>query len=262
MLLSRHTKRRTFISLLGGAAAWPLAARAQQAAMPVIGFLSTRSPDESAHQLVAFQRGLVENGYVEGQNVTIEYRWALGQYDQMPSLAAELVRRSVAVLVAVGGDPSALAAKAATATISIVATFAGDPVKQDLVASLNRPGRNVTGISNLLTTFEPKRFGLLRELVPKAATVGILFNPNYPTAASQLSEMQEAARATGVRSHVVRASTDREIDIAFESIAQHRIPALAVAAGAWHPRTCSDRDLGNRDRPPRLFPAEFDGHLD
>jgi putative ABC transport system substrate-binding protein len=224
-------KRREFITLVGGvAAAWPLTARAQQPAMPVIGFLSTTSPDSSTHHLVAFHRGLAENGYVEGQNVTIEYRWALGQYDQMPSLAAELVRRSVAVLVAVGGDPSAIAAQAATATISIVATFAGDPVKQGLVASLNRPGRNVTGISNLLTTFEPKRFGLLRELVPKAATVGILFNPNYPTAASQLSEMQEAARATDVRSHVVRASTDRDIDIAFESIAQHHIPALAVAA--------------------------------
>src|SRR5262245_57809472 len=163
-------RRRDFITLIGGAAVWPVGAPAQQAAMPVIGFLSTRSPNESAHQLVAFHRGLAENGYVEGQNVTIEYRWALGQYDQMPSLAAELVRRSVAVLVAVGGDPSAIAAKAATATISIVATFAGDPVKQDLVASLNRPGRNVTGISNLLTTFEPKRFGLLHELVPKTAT--------------------------------------------------------------------------------------------
>src|SRR5262245_26183553 len=160
--------------------------------MPVIGFLSTSFPDESAHLLVAFHRGLTENGYVEGQNVTIEYRWALGQYDQMPSLATELVRRSVAVLVAVGGGPSAIAAKIATATMSIVATFAGDPVNQGPVASLNRPGGNLTGISNLLTTFEPKRFGLLRELVPKAATVGILLNPNYPTAASQLGEMQEA----------------------------------------------------------------------
>jgi len=228
--------------------------RAQQAVMPVIGFLSTRTPDESAHQLVAFRRGLAENGYVEGQNVMIEYRWALGRYDQMPSLAAELVHRSVAVLVAVGGDPSALAAKAATATIPIVATFAGDPVQEGLVARLNRPGSNVTGISTLLTTFEPKRFGLLRELAPKAATVGILFNPNYPTAANQLSEMQEAARATGVRSHVVRASTDREMDVAFESIAQHRIPALAVAAD---PFLLARRDkvvaLAARYRVPAMY---------
>jgi putative tryptophan/tyrosine transport system substrate-binding protein len=140
------------------------------------------------------------------------------------------VRRPVAVLVSVGGEPSALAAKAATATIPVVATFAGDPVKQGLVASLNRPGENVTGISNLITTLEPKRFGLLRELVPQAVMVGVLLNPNYPKAANQLSEMQEAARAVGVRTHVVRASTDREIDIAFESVARHRIPALAVAA--------------------------------
>ncbi len=224
-------RRREFITLFGGtAAAWPLAARAQQAAMPVVGFLSTRSPDESAHQLAAFRRGLSEHGYVEGGNVTIEYRWAEGQYDRLPAMASDLVRRQVTVLVAGGGDPSALAAKAATATIPVVATFASDPVKQGLVASLNRPGGNVTGISNLIATLEPKRFGLLRELVPQAVMVGVLLNPNYPTAANQLSEMQEAARAVGVQTNVVRASTDREIDIAFESVAQHRIPALAVAA--------------------------------
>jgi putative ABC transport system substrate-binding protein len=198
--------------------------------MPVVGFLSTRSPDESANQLAGFRRGLAENGYVEGQNVTVEYRWALGQYDRMPMLAAELVRQSVAVLVSVGGEPSVFAAKAATATIPIVATFADDPVKQGLVTSLGRPGGNVTGVSNLITTLEPKRFGLLRQVVPQAVIVGILLNPSYPTAASQLSEMQEAARTVEVQTHVLRASTDPEIDIAFESVARHRIPALAVAA--------------------------------
>jgi putative tryptophan/tyrosine transport system substrate-binding protein len=224
-------RRREFIALLGGAAvAWPLAARAQQPVMPVVGLLSTRSPDESANQLAGFRRGLAETGYVESQNITVEYRWALGQYDRMPTLAAELVRRSVAVLVSVGGEPSALAAKAATATIPIVATFADDPVKQGLVASLSRPGGNVTGISNLITTLEPKRFGLLRELVPQAAIVGVLLNPSYPTAASQLSEMQEAARTVAVQTHILRASIDSEIDVAFDSIARHRIPALAVAA--------------------------------
>jgi len=198
--------------------------------MPVVGFLSTRSPDESANQLAGFRRGLAENGYAEGQNVTVEYRWALGQYDRMATLAAELVRQSVAVIVSVGGEPSVFAAKAATATIPIVATFADDPVKQGLVASLSRPGGNVTGVSNLITTLEPKRFGLLRQVVPQAVIVGILINPSYPTAASQLSEMQEAARTVEVQTHVLRASTDSEIDIAFESVAQHRIPALAIAA--------------------------------
>jgi putative tryptophan/tyrosine transport system substrate-binding protein len=228
-------RRRAFITLLGGAAAaWPLAARAQQPAMPVIGFLSTRSPDESAHLVAAFRRGLAENGTVEGQNVTIEYRWALGEYERMPTLAAELVGRRVAVMVAVGGEPAARAGKAATAMIPIVATFAADSVGSGFVASLNRPGANVTGISVLSAMMEPKRLGLLRELAPQAATVGVLLNPNLPPAASQLRDLQEAARAIGVELHVLRASTDREIDAAFEAVAQHRIPALVAAADPFH----------------------------
>jgi putative tryptophan/tyrosine transport system substrate-binding protein len=229
-----HMQRREFITLIGGAAAaWPLAARAQQPAMPVIGFLSTRSPDESAHLVAAFRRGLAENGYVDGQNVTIEYRWALGQNDRLPALAAELARRLVAVLVSVGAEPSARAAKAATATIPIVSVFAADPVASGLVASLNRPGGNVTGISNLSATLEAKRLGLLHELVPQAATIGILLNPTFPSAASQLRDIQEAARTIGLQLHVLRASTDREIDTAFESVAQNRIPALAVAVDTF-----------------------------
>ena len=222
-------KRREFITLLGGAAAWPLAARAQQLAIPVIGYLSTRSPDESAHLLAAFHRGLAENGFVEGQNVRVEYRWALGEYGRLPAQAAELVRRPVAVLAATGGEPAALAAKAATATIPVAATFAGDPVKQGLVASLSRPGGNITGISNLATTLEAKRLGLLHDLVPQAATIGVLLNPASSTAANQLSDLQEAARTIGLQLHVLRASTDGEIAAAFESVAQNRIPALAVA---------------------------------
>jgi putative ABC transport system substrate-binding protein len=223
-------KRREFITLLGGAAAtWPLAARAQQPAMPVIGYLSTRAPDESAHLLAAFRRGLAENGFVGGQNVTVEYRWALGEYDRLPAQAAELVHRPVAVLAGTGGEPAALAAKAATATIPVVATFAGDPVKQGLVASLSRPGGSVTGISNLATTLEAKRLGLLHDLVPQAATIGVLLNPASSTAANQLSDLQEAARTIGLQLHVLRASTDGEIDAAFESVAQNRIPALAMA---------------------------------
>jgi putative tryptophan/tyrosine transport system substrate-binding protein len=226
-----NIERRKFIAALGGAAAaWPLAARAQQPAMPVIGFLSSRSPEESTHLLAAFRRGLAENGYAEGQNVTIEYRWALGQYDRLAALTAELVRRPVAVIIAVGGEPAARAAKAGTATIPIVATFSADPVASGLIVSLSRPGGNVTGVSNLSTAMEAKRFGLLRELVPQAAIVGVLLNPSFPLAASQLKDMQEAARALNLQLDVLQSSTDREIETAFESVAQHAIPALAVAA--------------------------------
>jgi putative tryptophan/tyrosine transport system substrate-binding protein len=229
--LRADMKRREFIKLLGGAAAaWPLAAHAQQSVMPVVGFLTTRSSDESAYLTAAFRRGLAENGYVEGQNVAIEYRWAEGQYDRLPTLAAELVGRSVALLVAVGGDPAALAAKAATSTIPIVFIIGNDPVKLGLVASYNRPGGNVTGINILTNTLEAKRLGLLHELVPQATTIAYLLNPNFSPAAGELDEMQEAARASGLQLYVLRASTDREIDAAFESVAQHHIPALAVAA--------------------------------
>jgi putative tryptophan/tyrosine transport system substrate-binding protein len=223
-------KRREFITLLGGAAAaWPLAARAQQPAMPVIGYLSARSPEDTAHLVPAFRQGLGESGFVEGQNVTIEYRWALGQVDRLPALAAELAGRPVAVIVTTGGDPTALAAKAATSTIPIVFSM-GDPVKAGLAASYNRPGGNATGIDILSDTLESKRLGLLRELVPQAVTIGFLLNPNFP---SESKDVQEAARAIGLQIHVLRANTDREIEAAFETIAQHRIAALAVGASPF-----------------------------
>jgi putative ABC transport system substrate-binding protein len=227
-------QRRVFITLLGGAAAsLPLAARAQQAAMPVIGFLSPRSPDESAHLVGAFRRGLAETGAVEGQNLAVEYRWAMGEYDRLPMMAAELVRRPVAALVTVGGEPSALAAKAATSTIPIVAIFTADPVERRLVASLNRPGGNVTGISALNGTLEAKRLGLLHDLAPQATTLGVLLNPTFPAAASQLKDMREAARAIGLQLHVLNAGTDPEIDTAFEAIARNSIPALVVAVDSF-----------------------------
>ena len=227
-------RRREFIALLGGAAAaWPLAARAQQPAMPVIGYLSARSPEDTTHLVAAFRRGLAENGYVEGQNVTIEYRWALGQYDRLPAMAAELAGRLVTVLVATGGEPAALAAKAATSTIPIVFATGGDAVKAGLVASYNRPGGNVTGIDILTATLEPKRLGLLRELVPQAETIGFLLNPDYGPSESQSSDVQAAARALGLQIHVLRANTDREIEAAFETVAQQHIAALAVAAGPF-----------------------------
>src|SRR6516162_7751264 len=229
--MASYIRRRNFLATLGGAAAaWPLAARAQQPAMPVIGFLNTRSADVSSHLVAALRRGLAENGYVEGQTVTVEYRWANGQYDRLPALAAELANRPMAVLVATGGEPAATAAKAATSTIPIVFGIGGDPVKLGLVASYNRPGGNATGINILTNVLAAKRLGLLHELVPKVITVGFLINPIFRTAESPLSDTQEAARTIGVQLHVLRASTDHEIDTAFESVAQQGISALAVAA--------------------------------
>jgi len=226
-------KRREFITLLGSMlTAWPLAARAQQAAMPVIGYLSARSPEDTTHLVAAFRRGLAENGCVEGQNVAIEYRWALGQVDRLPALAAELAGRSVAILVATGGESAALAAKAATSTIPIVFSM-GDPVKAGLAASYNRPGGNATGINLLTDTMEAKRLGLLHELVPQAATIGFLLNPNFPSAEEQTKDMQEVARAIGEHIRILRANTDREIEAAFKTVAQDRIGALAVAASPF-----------------------------
>ena len=224
-------KRREFIMLIGGAAAaWPLAVRAQQAAMPVIGYLSARSPDDTAHLVVAFRKGLSESGFVEGQNVTIEYRWALGQHDQLPALALELVQRPVDVIVSTGGESAALAAKRATSTIPIAFVIGSDPVVLGLAASYNQPGGNATGINILTAALEPKRLGILHQLVPQAETIAALLNPNFPSYERQLRDVQEAARAMGLKIHVLRAATDREIDTGFETVAQEHIAAITVAA--------------------------------
>ena len=228
-------KRREFITLLGGAAAapsmfWPRLASAEQATMPVIGFLSSRSPAESSHLVAAFRAGLQAGGYVEGQNVAIEYRWAEGQYDRLPALAVDLVRRGVAVLATTGGEPSALAAKAATSTIPIVFTVGGDPVKIGLVASLNRPGGNATGVSLLTTVPEAKRLGLLYELVPNAALIGVLINPNYQGAEAQSREVQDAARAIDRRIEIATAGNDRQLEAAFGTLVQQHADALLVGA--------------------------------
>src|SRR6516162_9463065 len=209
-------RRREFIALLGGAAtAWPLAARAQQPAMPVIGFLNGASPATWARSVAAFRQGLGEAGYVEHPNVGIEYRWAEGQVDRLPALASELVRAQVAVICA-GSPPAALAAKAATTTIPVVFTSGEDPIKLGLVASYNRPGANVTGVALLVDVLGAKRLGLLREIVPAATLIAVLLNPTWATFDTQLKDVQEAARAVGQQIQVLRANTEREIDAAFE----------------------------------------------
>ena len=224
-------KRREFITLVGGTAlAWPLAARAQQPAMPMIGFLSSRSPDEAKQSVTAFRSGLRTTGHVGGQNVVIEYRWAEGEYSRLPELAADLVQRGVAVLAATGGEPSALAAKAATSTIPIVFTIGGDPVKVGLVGSLNRPGGNATGVSLLTSLAETKRLGLLNEVVPAAGVFGVLMNPNYQGAQDQSRELQVAGRAIGRPIQIVNAGNDQELEEAFATFARGRVAALLVVA--------------------------------
>jgi len=229
--MTAKMKRREFITLLGGAAAaWPIAARAQQPAMPVIGWLSSRSPGESKHLVDAFRSGLQTLGYVEGKNVAIHFRWAEGQYDRLPAMAAELVREKVAVLATLGGEPSALAAKAATSTIPIVFNVGGDPVKAGLVASLNRPGGNATGVSLLTFAPEAKRLGLLHEVVPNTEVIGALINPNYQGAEDQWREVQDAARAIDRRVERALAASEQELEPAFEALVQKQVAALLVTA--------------------------------
>jgi ABC-type uncharacterized transport system substrate-binding protein len=226
--------RRAFVFALGSsAAAWPLAARAQQAAMPVIGFLGTTTPDDFADRVAAFREGLKEAGYIEGQNVAIEYRWPEGNYDRLTALAADLVRRQVAVIAAVGGEPSPLAAKAATATIPIVFSMGGDPVRLGLVASLNRPGGNITGVNFFQSELGAKRLGLLRELLPKATVIGMLVNPTFADAETHVRDVKEAALPLGLRIHVVRARTTDEFDTAFATLVQQKIGALLLANDAF-----------------------------
>jgi putative ABC transport system substrate-binding protein len=221
-------RRREFISLLGSAAAWPLGALAQQPAMPVIGFLGSASPDTYMVRLQTFRQGLKEEGYVEGQNVAIEYRWASGHNDRLPMLAAELVRRRV-TMIAAGGTPSAVAAKAATATIPIVFETGTDPVALGLVASLNRPGGNLTGVTNLTVEVGPKRLELLRELMPTATNVAVLVNPTSGVLTEQfLRDLQAAAPALGMQLHVLHASAERDFDRVFSTLGQLRADALFI----------------------------------
>jgi putative tryptophan/tyrosine transport system substrate-binding protein len=232
--MASHLGRRKFLATLGGAvAAWPLRVRAQQPAMPVIGFLNGQSVRPWAARLDAFRKGLNESGYDEGRNVAIEYRWAEGQPDRLPALAIDLVQRQVAVIIATGGSNPAIAAKAATSTIPIVFTSNDDPRKYGLVASLNRPGGNVTGVSWFSAELGPKRLALLRELLPNAMTVAVLRNPNSAEQADQPAELQKAARTLGLQLLVLNVTTPNEIDTAFATVVQERIGALIVAGDSF-----------------------------
>jgi putative tryptophan/tyrosine transport system substrate-binding protein len=232
--------RRAFITLLGGSAAWPLAARGQQAVMPVVGFLRSTSANASTDLVVALRRGLAEAGYTEGQNIAIEYRWAENPEVRLPELADDLVRRQCALIIA-AGDAAAQAAKAATMTIPIVFATGEDPVKVGLVSRLNRPGSNITGISFYNSAdLESKQLALLREVVPKAAVIGLLVNPTMAAAQSQESDAQVAARALGLQLFVVNAGSERDFDTAFATLARERVEALLIAGNALF--------TGQRDR--------------
>jgi putative tryptophan/tyrosine transport system substrate-binding protein len=250
-------KRCEFITLLGGAAAaWPLAARAQQPAVPVVGFVSSRSLDGSTRHAAAYVKGLGETGYVEGQNVLVEYHWLSGQHDRLPSLMADLARRRVAVIATLG-DPPTLAAKAASATIPIAFGFSTDPVGHGLVASLARPGGNATGINFLQTEVLAKRLGLLHELVPKAVRVAALINPtNPPSAESTLRDVPEAARTIGLQIQILNASTNREIEAAFATIVRNHAEALLVAPdGFFNARRVQFATLAMRYGIPAAYAA-------
>jgi putative tryptophan/tyrosine transport system substrate-binding protein len=247
-------KRRKFIALLGGVAAWPLAARAQQPAMPVIGFLNSQSRQEWRGPTEVFLQGLGDAGYVEGRNVAIEYRFAERRVDQLPALAADLVRRQVAVIVTSGGDAAARAAKAATDVIPIVFIAGGDPVTTGFVASLARPGGNATGVTLITATLEPKRLEFLREAVPSLTTVALLANPDNPRFADDIKTMQEAAQSMGVAVHVLSARNGTEVDMAFAALAQRRVDGLLVMSD---PLVLSERDrltsLAARHAVPAIY---------
>jgi putative ABC transport system substrate-binding protein len=249
-------RRREFIKLVGGAAvAWPLPSNAQLP-LPVIGFLNSRSPGEAASDLAGFRQGLAEAGYVENQNVTIEYRWAENRYERLPEQAAELVSRRVAVIAATGGPVTGLAVKAATTTIPFVFISGQDPVKLGFVASFAKPGGNATGVNMFITAVEAKRLGLLHELAPAAFRIAVIVNPNSPELDTQLSDMQTAVRAIGKELNVLRASNEREIDSAFAAFAQAGAEALLVAGDPVF-NSLRERIVGlaTRIRVPAIYEA-------
>ena len=248
-------KRREFITFLGGAvAAWPLAVRAQQAAMPVVGFLGSRSPDDSANLVAAFRAGLSETGFVEGRNVILEFRWAEDQYDRLPMLAADLVAHRVAVIAAAGGNPAGLAAKAATTKIPIIFLTGADPVQFGLVKSLSRPDGNLTGVAVLTNTLAPKQLELLREVAPKATVAAFLVNPKNPLAESDTRDVQSAAGTTGQQILILSASNDSDLDNAFAALVQQKAGALLVQSDPFfNSRPDKIVALAGRDAIPAIY---------
>jgi putative ABC transport system substrate-binding protein len=247
-------RRREFIAGLGSAAAWPVAARAQQPVMPVVGWLSSQSADDDTNRTVPFLQGLKEAGFVEGQNVAVEYRYAENQYDRLPALAADLVRRRVAGIVAVGTEAT-LEAKAATTIIPIVFVTGGDPVALGLVASLNRPGANLTGTAGLYSELAPKRLQLLRELVPDAAVFGVLADPAFPDIQSQIADLQAAAPTLGLQLIFVDARTDSDLEPAFATFLQQRVAAVLVTNSSFfNRRTAQLAALAARHALPTMYP--------
>jgi putative ABC transport system substrate-binding protein len=249
-------RRREFITILAGVAGiWTLDARAQQSDIPVIGFLSSASPKAYAGRVAGFRKGLNESGYIDGQNVTIEFRWAQGQYDRLPMFAADLVQQKVAVIVSSGGDVAALSAKAATSSIPIVTVSGSDPVKAGLVASFNRPGGNVTGASFVATELETKRLEILRDVVPAAAVIGVLINPSNPAAESRSKDLQMAARTLERNIHIVSASSESDLETAFATLIQQRADALLISTDSFF---TSQRDrlvgLAARHALPTIYP--------
>jgi putative tryptophan/tyrosine transport system substrate-binding protein len=251
--LGADMRRREFITLLGGAAAWPLVADAQQQPMPVIGFLNGASPGKYAPYVTGFLQGLEETGYIEGQSVAIEYRWAEGQYNRLPGMAADLVRRQVAVIAA--NTPATAAAKGATTKIPIVFVSGDDPVANGLVTSLNRPGGNVTGVSLISSALGAKQLGLLHELVPSVASIAVLVNPANPTAKPNIRDAEEAARSLGQQIHILNAGTETEIDTAFATLAHVRAGALVVGPDSFLiSRTDQIVTLAARHAVPTMYP--------
>ena len=248
-------RRREFIAGLGGAAAWPLTARAQRPAMPVIGLLLSGTPESQANNIATFRKGLNEIGFVEGRNVVIEYRWAYDQEDRLRDLAAELVRLRVAVIAIIGSSQASVVAKAATTSIPIVFQIGGDPVQIGLVASLNRPGGNVTGVTTVNADLVPKQLGLVHELMPRAGRFGLLVNPNYPFSGSLIADARSAAMAIGLQIEILAASTNRGIDAAFAGIAQRQIGAVLVTSDPlFYTRRVQIVALAAHYRVPTIYP--------
>jgi ABC-type uncharacterized transport system substrate-binding protein len=250
-------RRRDFIKVfIGSAATWPSTARAQQPSLPVVGFLSSRSPVESEHDVAGFRLGLSQSGYVEHQNVVIEYRWAENQYDRLPALAADLVKRQVRVIAALGGPVTALAVKAATKTIPFVFITGVDPVKLGLVASFAKPGGNATGVNMFITAVEAKRLGLLHELVPSARQIAVIVNPNSPEVERQLSDLQGAAQAIGCELQIFRVSAETEFNVVFATLAQNSVRAVLVAADPFfNSQRARIVALAERHKIPAIYEA-------